>query len=347
MSRVRVVGEGTVQVCQTGTSLRGVPRGAKVTWTMKAQRFLDALRAAPHARGLQKTAGVGRRAAIAAIFRTHPSTGEEQVLFIRRALNPKDPWSGNVALPGGRQGEADGGNDETTAIRETREEIGLDLSSDGWERLGRLVDDRIVQTRISGKPLAVSLLGFAARAESPVASSELALQSSEVADAWWVDTRYVDAANLDWRHVELSSMISGLRRWPMALALLRMLRSDSLRFAAIALPPPPTADAPVPDPLPNSHPRRAHFELWGLTLGFFSDLLRSSGAGQPLVGGGAPPVFQHSYTATTESPVARANFALLEHAQKHGAQRTAATVLGVGASVVVGLVASVAMAVGR
>ena len=108
-----------------------------------ASRFRDAMRASP--RGTRINAE--KRASIAAIFRTHPRSGAEQVLFIRRTVNSKDPWSGNVALPGGRQDDADGGDDEQTAIREAREEVGLDLTAKGWERFGRLVDDRIIQTR--------------------------------------------------------------------------------------------------------------------------------------------------------------------------------------------------------
>lgn len=49
-----------------------------------------------------------------------------EALFIRRAERAGDPWSGHIALPGGRKepGDADL---LATAIRETREEIGVDL----------------------------------------------------------------------------------------------------------------------------------------------------------------------------------------------------------------------------
>lgn len=56
-----------------------------------------------------------------------PSPGQDfQVLLISRAANPQDPWSGHVALPGGRRDRQDA--DRTaTAIRETREETGIAL----------------------------------------------------------------------------------------------------------------------------------------------------------------------------------------------------------------------------
>ena len=43
-------------------------------------------------------------------------------MFIKRTLSPRDPWSGNIAMPGGRADADDGDDDEATAIREVREE---------------------------------------------------------------------------------------------------------------------------------------------------------------------------------------------------------------------------------
>lgn len=55
-----------------------------------------------------------------------PGAGGLEALFIRRAVRAGDPWSGHIGLPGGRRepGDADL---LTTAIRETREEIGVSL----------------------------------------------------------------------------------------------------------------------------------------------------------------------------------------------------------------------------
>ena len=63
----------------------------------------------------------GRRAAVAAVV-----TGDLDVLFIRRAEHPGDPWSGHVSFPGGR---VEPGEDVlSAAVRETCEELSLDLS---------------------------------------------------------------------------------------------------------------------------------------------------------------------------------------------------------------------------
>jgi 8-oxo-dGTP pyrophosphatase MutT (NUDIX family) len=65
-----------------------------------------------------------------------PATGLE-ILLIRRAERADDPWSGQIAFPGGRY-EPDDPDLLATAIRETREETGVDLTR--AERLGSLDD---------------------------------------------------------------------------------------------------------------------------------------------------------------------------------------------------------------
>ncbi len=76
-----------------------------------------------------------RRAAVALILRG-AADGALEILMIKRAAYQGDPWSGHVALPGGRQ-EAGDPSLEATAIRETREETAIDLSARG-RILGRL-----------------------------------------------------------------------------------------------------------------------------------------------------------------------------------------------------------------
>jgi len=49
------------------------------------------------------------------------------VLLIRRAERAGDPWSGQVAFPGGKMQEGDA-TARDTAVRETREEVGIDLN---------------------------------------------------------------------------------------------------------------------------------------------------------------------------------------------------------------------------
>jgi len=67
-----------------------------------------------------------RRASVAVIFKEAEAPS---VLLIRRADRAGDPWSGQIAFPGGKSQEGESTAEET-AIREAREEMGLDLRRD-------------------------------------------------------------------------------------------------------------------------------------------------------------------------------------------------------------------------
>ncbi|KAI8365951.1 NUDIX hydrolase domain-like protein, partial [Radiomyces spectabilis] len=70
--------------------------------------------------------------------------GEAEVLFMQRATRVTDRWSGHVAFPGGKN-EA-GETDSDTAAREVHEEIGLNLKSEAFIKLGHLDDREIIST---------------------------------------------------------------------------------------------------------------------------------------------------------------------------------------------------------
>lgn len=94
-----------------------------------------------------------REAAVAAVFREGPMGAE--VLLIRRATQPGDPWSGQMAFPGGRHDASDP-DLLHTAIREAKEEVGLGLDPD-TQLLGRL-DDLPAVAR--GKPVGLVITPF-------------------------------------------------------------------------------------------------------------------------------------------------------------------------------------------
>ena len=76
------------------------------------------------------------RTAAVALLLVEGQTGLA-ALFIKRAVRTGDPWSGQISLPGGRREPADA-DLLATAMRETREEVGVDLTR--VERLGQLND---------------------------------------------------------------------------------------------------------------------------------------------------------------------------------------------------------------
>jgi 8-oxo-dGTP pyrophosphatase MutT (NUDIX family) len=81
-----------------------------------------------------RSSAAGRREAAVALVLAWPGP---ELLLIRRCEDPRDHWSGHMALPGGRRDPGDAGLLET-AVRETREETGIALS--GESLLGELDD---------------------------------------------------------------------------------------------------------------------------------------------------------------------------------------------------------------
>lgn len=77
-------------------------------------------------------------AAVSLVLR--PGDPETELLLIKRARSDRDPWSGHMALPGGRKEPGDP-DLVATAGRETEEETGIPLLDVG-RRMGRLEEVR-------------------------------------------------------------------------------------------------------------------------------------------------------------------------------------------------------------
>ncbi len=86
-----------------------------------------------------------RQAAVAVILRDNGD--DTEMLFIKRSEKEGDPWSGHMAFPGGHRETADA-DLKAAAIRETLEEIGVDLSQADY--LGPLDEQRAMPR---GRPL--------------------------------------------------------------------------------------------------------------------------------------------------------------------------------------------------
>lgn len=117
-----------------------------------------------------------QRKACVAILLQGDSTESLEVAFIRRAEIPLDRWSGQIGFPGGHH-EPEDETELMTAIRETREEIGIHLSEQ--DLLGQLDD---IQARRQGEMLDFFIRPFAFwLPEKPQAHPSPA----EVADFFW------------------------------------------------------------------------------------------------------------------------------------------------------------------
>lgn len=117
-----------------------------------------------------------RRAAVATILRAPDPSAEAEVLLIRRAEHPHDPWSGHMAFPGGRR-EPEDPSLLDTARRETLEEVGIDLQRHA-DLLGRL-DDLPAVAR--GKPVGMVISPFVFELGTDTAI----VPNYEVAEALW------------------------------------------------------------------------------------------------------------------------------------------------------------------
>ena len=112
-----------------------------------------------------------REAAVALLLVPDP----DRILLIRRATRDGDPWSGQIALPGGRRDPGDA-DLLATALRETHEETGIALAP---ALLRATLDDLAPVTPVL-PPVLVRPFAFLLDREVPSAPNH------EVAAAEWV-----------------------------------------------------------------------------------------------------------------------------------------------------------------
>jgi len=105
-----------------------------------------------------------------------------EFLLMQRAKHPNDPWSGQMAFPGGKF-ETKDGSYKQTAIRETQEEVGLELRED--EFIGQL--DDVYGVKANGE-LSVHVACFVFLLERDVNLNA----NHEVADMVWLPFSFLE-----------------------------------------------------------------------------------------------------------------------------------------------------------
>jgi 8-oxo-dGTP pyrophosphatase MutT (NUDIX family) len=140
-----------------------------------------------------------QQAAVAVVFREGAQRRPE-VLFIKRALHPADPWSGHMAFPGGRV-DLDDATVRSAAERETLEEVGLSLEE--AERLGRLDDLEGLKGGGRRAGIVISAFVYHHRAPGPLRANH------EVEEAFWVSlsTLADPARRVSYRHPLLGAEV--------------------------------------------------------------------------------------------------------------------------------------------
>ena len=136
------------------------------------------------------------RAAVAILLRPGPEGLE--LLLIRRAEREGDPWSGHVALPGGRHDATDASL-EDTALREVWEEVGIDVRRSG--RVLGTLDDLV--------PRSPSLPPVAVRPFVATVGDVTLAPNHEVAAAAWIPLDALRAPEASCQ----STVLSRGQRW--------------------------------------------------------------------------------------------------------------------------------------
>ena len=126
-----------------------------------------------------KFKATSRQASVAMIL-----SGRErdlEVCFIRRAERVGDPWSGQVAFPGGKADSSDS-DAHSVAERETHEEVGLKLTA--THRVGPLPTRQVATRNLVLSP-------FIYHIDTNEKATVFAREPDEVAHVFWVPMRHL------------------------------------------------------------------------------------------------------------------------------------------------------------
>ncbi|KAF8592048.1 hypothetical protein K439DRAFT_1626547 [Ramaria rubella] len=186
----------------------------------------------------------------------------------------------HVAFPGGRMEEGDEGG-LYTAMRQTWEEIGLDLAERDYICVGQL-DDREITTSL-GKRLLMILSPFVFLQVTP---NETPTDPPAETTLHWIPLSTLSTQIPTWSNVtiDVASRLAPRHSW---IKILVRILVGSMQFSAIVLDRPGGVEKKFLEHKRVLH-RTGELKLWGLTLGMTLDLLAymhaSPGQGEKVLG---------------------------------------------------------------
>ncbi|KAF9065432.1 hypothetical protein BDP27DRAFT_1424876 [Rhodocollybia butyracea] len=175
----------------------------------------------------------------------------------------------HVAFPGGRT-EPDDEGGMYTALRQTWEEIGIDLAEKNYLCIGQL-DDREITTSL-GKRLLMILSPFVFLQVTPSAPAPDPVPSTTL---YWVplETLVSPISPPQWSQVTVDAASRLAPKNSIALKLLVRALVGSMEFPAIVLQPCPSTSPLKPESETHQSQPSPILKLWGLSLGMTLDLM--------------------------------------------------------------------------
>lgn len=200
-----------------------------------------------------------------------------EILFIKRAMRPGDPWGGHVAWPGGFL------NSEESVVsgvrREVLEELGIDLQEgegcgSAYTHLGSMTPTQFGPSSKTLNPHVYLKMST----EEP----SFVLEEKEVDAVMWVNVQLflqrTSPSQLDTHTVLAEAMLPSFAStgWKKKLVLsaVRLLGFDQWHFPCVRIPPRNTQASTA------QHDHSADWVVWGLTFNTIRRLLKHVNGGQ-------------------------------------------------------------------